>query len=214
MTPLDVTALLAAGAALLLIVSRVLRIRQSGVRVNTLGHQKAGVHRLLEIMLLPLAGLFLLELILHAAQVPWHVLTLSDYPAWFHLPLLRTVGAATLALALIILFLALRDFGASYRLGVDHHNPGALVTHGIFSYSRHPVYLGLDLFFLGQFLLYPNTFFFWMFAGAAGTMHFLARKEEAYLTSRHGADYQDYARRVPRYFGVRAQAGHKEDQQA
>lgn len=191
------------GTAFLLITVRVWRLRLAGVRVIVLGRGKRGAQFLVEALVLPAAALFLLETALHACHAPWHVLSGEGYAAWFEMPALRTAGVATMALAVAVLWLALRAFGRSYRLGVDDERPGELVTSGIFAYSRHPVYLGLGLFFLGSFLIYPNAFFFWMFLGAAGTLEFMARKEEQQLTLRHGEAYRAYARQVPKYLGWR-----------
>jgi protein-S-isoprenylcysteine O-methyltransferase Ste14 len=200
---MDFVAVAGAAACTLLVSARILLLKRTGLRVNTLGHKKTGLHRALEMLVLPLAFITLLEIILHATHSTWHLFQPRDYGMWFDLPALRLAGGVCLAAAWLVLFQALRDFGYSYRLGVDQHNPGKLVTHGIFSYSRNPVYLGIEIFFLGQFLIFPNAFFFWMLLGAVGFMHFLIRREERQLAVLHGEAYARYAQRVPRYFGFK-----------
>jgi protein-S-isoprenylcysteine O-methyltransferase Ste14 len=117
--------------------------------------------------------------------------------------MLRWAGGACLLAAWWIMFLALQDMGLSYRLGVDEQNPGRLVTKGIFAYSRNPVYLGIEIFFLGQFLLFPNGFFFWMILGTMVFLHYMIIKEEQRLLAFHHAAYASYHGRVPRYFGFK-----------
>lgn len=81
-----------------------------------------------------------------------------------------------------------------------YERPAHLVTHGVFAFSRNPMYLGLTLalfgiaFVLGTvtpFLLPP--LFAWLI-----TVRFI-RHEEAILAAQFGETYQDYARRVRRW---------------
>jgi protein-S-isoprenylcysteine O-methyltransferase Ste14 len=80
---------------------------------------------------------------------------------------------------------------------------GSLARSGLFAYSRHPGLVGLFAFYLGAALIYPCAV---LFAGVpfyALHMHRRALMEEALLRERFPHDYDDYARRVPRYLGVR-----------
>ena len=48
---------------------------------------------------------------------------------------------------------ALISFGNSWRIGIDEKSAGALVTNGIFAFSRNPIFAFIDLYFLGTFLV-------------------------------------------------------------
>ncbi|MBI3706326.1 MAG: isoprenylcysteine carboxylmethyltransferase family protein [Proteobacteria bacterium] len=75
-----------------------------------------------------------------------------------------------------------------------------LVTTGLFGVSRNPLYLGNFLILVGLFLVHGNPF-----AALLGIALFLVAyrsivaTEEAYLTTRFAAEYQQYCRAVPRW---------------
>jgi protein-S-isoprenylcysteine O-methyltransferase Ste14 len=84
-----------------------------------------------------------------------------------------------------------------------------LVTHGIFSHSRNPLYVGNVAVFLGLFLVL-NSALGWLVGAPFFLLSYasLIRAEETFLRGKFGAPYDDYCRRVPRFFphwrGMRA----------
>lgn len=77
--------------------------------------------------------------------------------------------------------------------------PGGLITTGIFSLSRNPIFLSMDLYFLGTFLIYSNLFFLLCGIGIVFGFHFQIRQEEAFLTEKYGNSYHGYMAQVRRY---------------
>jgi protein-S-isoprenylcysteine O-methyltransferase Ste14 len=86
---------------------------------------------------------------------------------------------------------------------VDPIHPEAassVVTGGIFSQTRNPMYLGLVALLLGWavWLAVP-----WVFLGPPALMLFLLRfqilPEECVMSSKFGRDYDDYRKRVRRW---------------
>ena len=72
---------------------------------------------------------------------------------------------------------------------------GSLVTDGIYSYSRHPQYLGFVLIILGWLVGWP-TFLTVIFAPILILMYIrVCRLEEAELSAEH--DYDSYKKKVP-----------------
>lgn len=79
--------------------------------------------------------------------------------------------------------------------------PGKVVRHGAYHYSRNPMYLAVIAVILGQAL-------FWWSGPAAlyGLAMFVVFTlvivfvEEPHLKKRFGKHYEDYAMRVPRWF--------------
>ena len=76
-----------------------------------------------------------------------------------------------------------------------------LVTGGLFAHSRNPLYLGNLMILLGLIIMFNSP------AGYAVAVPILVffyaaivASEEAYLRSRFGAPFEDYCRRVPRWF--------------
>jgi protein-S-isoprenylcysteine O-methyltransferase Ste14 len=99
--------------------------------------------------------------------------------------------------------LALRAFGDSWRLGIDRTAPGALVTHGIFAWTRNPVYVGLDLLAFGTFLIQGRLIFMVLALLISWMLHLQIRREERFLDRAHGDAYREYRTRVGRYAKLR-----------
>jgi protein-S-isoprenylcysteine O-methyltransferase Ste14 len=88
-----------------------------------------------------------------------------------------------------------RNWSVSLQLKDDHK----LITNGIYSRIRHPMYTAFWLMALAQALLLPN----WIagLAGIAGfgTLYLLrVRHEEALMLAGFGAEYQAYMDRTGR----------------
>jgi protein-S-isoprenylcysteine O-methyltransferase Ste14 len=132
-------------------------------------------------------------------------------PLGFHLgpPLLGTVlihglvarssGAICWAAALAIYALAQRTLGASWRMRVSSKSPGALVTHGIFAWSRHPIYFSFMLMNIGTFLILGRLVFVVISAIAIPLLHWRMVLEEPFLAETYKDSYRDYCSRVGRY---------------
>ena len=112
---------------------------------------------------------------------------------------LQTTGFVIGVLALLLTFIAQRQMQESWRLGIDEDSKTKLVTTGLFTISRNPVYLNLGISFLGFFLMAPNwgsvLFIALMFYGVSRKI----RDEEAFLERRFGAEYRAYRVRVRRW---------------
>jgi protein-S-isoprenylcysteine O-methyltransferase Ste14 len=120
-------------------------------------------------------------------------------------PILPQSVARALGLALTTAGVAVA--GAAFRELHKAHTPldvreptTAVVTTGIYSCTRNPIYLGLMLMYLGIGSL-RNSGWHWLLAlpTAAALQAGVIAREEAYLERKFGADYVDYRRRVPRW---------------
>jgi protein-S-isoprenylcysteine O-methyltransferase Ste14 len=74
-----------------------------------------------------------------------------------------------------------------------------LITTGIFSLSRNPIFLSMNLYFLGTFLIYSNLFFLLSFVCMAFGFHYQIRHEEIFLFQEYGNSYSRYMTQVRRY---------------
>jgi protein-S-isoprenylcysteine O-methyltransferase Ste14 len=110
-------------------------------------------------------------------------------------PAVRWTGVALLLCGKLLPPLSL----PALRRALDQ---GLLARSGPFAYSRHPGLVGLFAFYLGAALIYPCAVLFAGFPLYAWHMHRRALMEEVLLRERFPDDYDDYARRVPRYLGV------------
>lgn len=137
-----------------------------------------------------------------ATLVAWQILPLVyvftpwlDY-ANYHLPWWAGwAGVAALACAVLVLRGAYSALGANWSPKLDVREGQKLVTSGIYSLIRHPIYVGMWLWTLSQPLVVQN----WI-AGWAMLVLFLplyvirVPREEAMLLQQFGDEYRDYMR--------------------
>ncbi|MBN2072949.1 MAG: isoprenylcysteine carboxylmethyltransferase family protein [Actinobacteria bacterium] len=94
---------------------------------------------------------------------------------------------------------ALKELGCSWRLGIDEKHPGKLVTGGIYTFFRHPIYIFFDLYFLGIFILNRNIIFLVFAASIFALMHLQMLQEEKFLYVLSGEKYREYCLQTGRY---------------
>jgi protein-S-isoprenylcysteine O-methyltransferase Ste14 len=141
----------------------------------------------LEIFLLTIAWVvFFLPLIWIATPA----FAFADYP--LHLvPLLS--GALCLALGLWLFQRAHADLGTNWSITLAVREKHQLVTHGVYRWVRHPMYLALLIYSAGQALMVPN----WLVGpsyGVAMVLLFALRlgPEERMMHEEFGKDYEAY----------------------
>ena len=147
----------------------------------------------LEIGLLTLAWLgFFLPLIWVATPV----LSFADYPLR---PVPFIAGILCLALGLWLFYRSHADLGAKWSITLEVRENHQLVTQGIYRRVRHPMYLSLLLYSVGQAVVLPN----WV----AGPSYLIAfailfalrvGAEERMMLEEFGKDYEAYMARTKR----------------
>ena len=110
-------------------------------------------------------------------------------------------GLCLLLLCCNLLFgvAALRDLGESWRVGVIEEQQTTLVESGVYRFSRNPYFVSYLLLFAAYTLLLQNLGLLALSFIGGKLVHSMILKEEAYLSSVHGAAYAQYKTRVPRY---------------
>src|SRR6266850_907572 len=191
---------------LVILVGKILYLRRRNINPIAIGGGKKGV--LLAVELISVAGLmvWIVEVLLYAFHSDFRI-----FPSPLDRPLIssgpvKLIGVALISLGVTIFVMAYGSFGDSWRVGFDVKNPGELVTTGIFSVSRNPIYLALDLWFIGIFLINGTLIFLIFAALAVAAMHWQIRQEEAFLSNLYGQPYRDYYNRTGRYAGGRMKA--------
>jgi protein-S-isoprenylcysteine O-methyltransferase Ste14 len=193
----DWFALAALALFLAAFVGRTLALGARGVRVFVIGAGKRGVRRAVEAAAMVILVLFWALTIGHALR--WERLAAVDLPAFTTGAPAHAAGAALVAAGLGFFLGALASFGGSWRIGIDKRKPGSLVTGGVFAVTRNPVFLGMDLSFIGTLLLYPTWAFLALAAVFVVGVHFHIREEERFLLEAYGNAYVSYKSRVARY---------------
>ncbi len=110
------------------------------------------------------------------------------------------IGGAALALGLA---LAIWGRRAMDRAGTNvnpNYPTTAVVTSGAFSLSRNPLYVALNLVYVGLALLVNALWVLVLFVPLVVVMHFgVILREERYLAQKFGDPYRAYRARVRRY---------------
>jgi protein-S-isoprenylcysteine O-methyltransferase Ste14 len=81
--------------------------------------------------------------------------------------------------------------------------PPKVITKGVFSMVRHPVYLGSILALLGLIIMTLSLLSVIIWVITVIFYYFISRYEEKLLLSRFGKEYEDYMKKVPMLFPVR-----------
>jgi protein-S-isoprenylcysteine O-methyltransferase Ste14 len=112
---------------------------------------------------------------------------------------LSKIGWGFLFLSLIIVWIAQSQMANSWRIGIDEKNKTQLVTKGLFSVSRNPIFLGIMIANIGLFLVIPNAFTLLIITLSIISINTQIRLEEEFLRREFGNDYLEYAKKVRRW---------------
>jgi len=122
---------------------------------------------------------------------------------WYNLLLdniiLKYTGMLFMLVGYLIFIFSLFSFGKSWRIGIDNDKPGNLVTTGMFSITRNPLFIFLDLYFIGTALINTNLFFIFIGIIFIAGIHYQILQEEIFLQKHYGKEYAEYKKRVRRY---------------
>lgn len=110
-----------------------------------------------------------------------------------------TAGWVLLFLALIWITVAQMHMADSWRIGIDEKNDTVLVTHGLFSLSRNPIFLGMQTTLIGLFLIMPNLISLLALVNGCILVQIQVRIEEAFLREKHGKTYIKYCQKTRRW---------------
>ncbi|HOB99872.1 MAG TPA: isoprenylcysteine carboxylmethyltransferase family protein [Verrucomicrobiota bacterium] len=181
-------------------LTRALMLRARGVSVFVGDRQRTGWQMLADTVMVACLLAFAYEIIAYAWQLHFHIGPSVLHRSVVVGPTSQALGALIVAGAVILYVVALRDLGASWRLGLDRNAPGPLVTAGVYGWTRHPIYVAFDLWFMGTFLLIGRLSFLVLALVCVSLLHAIMDREERFLVGLYGGAYRDYSRRVGRYF--------------
>jgi len=107
-------------------------------------------------------------------------------------------------IALIILSISglLAGFGLNTVFGKTRKEP-QVITTGVFSIVRHPIYLGSILLYLGFILLSLSLLSVLVWSIIIIFYYMISRYEEKLLTQRFGSAYEGYKKKVPMLFPIK-----------
>lgn len=113
--------------------------------------------------------------------------------------LIALVGAALVIIAQV-------QMGRAWRIGVRSGDAPLFVSHGLFRFSRNPIFVGMMLVGLAAAIA-SGLWWAWaalaIFITSCGVQ---VRIEEAHLEASFGVAYRDFRATVPRWFGFGGRA--------
>lgn len=123
------------------------------------------------------------------------------FPNQFRIPTI-IIGVLFILVGLVVIVLARREM-ANYGQRTDPGHPTTqVVTSGVFSISRNPLYLGVTGLLIGIAFAFRLTWLFTLIPLALIACHYiLIAPEEKYLTAKFGDQYRSYTARVHRWLG-------------
>lgn len=115
-------------------------------------------------------------------------------------PALVAIGVVVFAAGLALVVQAQATMGASWRVGVDPNEQTELVTQGVFTTVRNPIFAGMTLCLAGAALVSGS----WIVAIAVvaffvGVELQVRLVEEPYLRRLHGQSFTAYVQRTGRF---------------
>lgn len=181
---------------LVVVVLRIAIVRkQVGIDTSAIFGRQQGVHGLI--------GRYFKGLPLLSGSVIFLFIT-SGYEflgpiVWLEKNVLIGIGLIVLVTTLLWIFMSQIQMGGNWRVGIDDKNESALVTGGLFSLSRNPIFLGIKLNALGFFLVLPNAVTLVILITGALLIDIQVVLEEEFLTNVHGDKYLEYCASVRRW---------------
>jgi protein-S-isoprenylcysteine O-methyltransferase Ste14 len=124
------------------------------------------------------------------------------FPGGFLTPARIFAGAILITLGVLFVVLARREF-SRFRQPTDPGLPtSVIVSTGVFSISRNPLYLGGGLILAGMSLAFNLPWVLVLLVPSIIACHtILVLPEERYLAARFGEQYRAYTETVHRWIG-------------
>jgi protein-S-isoprenylcysteine O-methyltransferase Ste14 len=125
-----------------------------------------------------------------------------SFPRWLRVPGRILGGAVLIIVGVALVVLARREF-AEHGQPTDPGLPTSqVVTTGVFSISRNPLYLGVVCSLIGIALAADLPWLFVLLVPALVACHYiLIAPEERYLAAKFGEEFRMYAASVHRWIG-------------
>ena len=195
---IDIFVIISLAIFYILFIGRTVLLYKNGIKVWVIG---TSTKKLLEIILENVLLPFLLLssfifIIITAFQINLPIM-ISAY--LININWIKYVGIILCYAGLVIFLFALISFGKAWRIGIDEENSNELTTFGMFKFSRNPIFLFMDLYYIGIMLIYPNIIFIIMAIGTIIGIHFQILREEKFLENKFGEKYRDYRKNTRRY---------------
>lgn len=124
----------------------------------------------------------------------------TRYETTIGIPYTFLIGVTTCGVGLLIIFLTKKQFRKHKQKSSLGNAPDTLITDGIFSYSRNPIYLGMVVIVCSFGILFDSWWLIGSGLLAALFMHtILILPEEAFLQKMFPIEFGVYKKKVRRW---------------
>jgi len=138
---------------------------------------------------------WIIEVVVYAQLLGFAILPFTQTPA------VQSFGFLVVALGFAVSMSARVTIGANWAHGAEYQikKDHELVTAGIYRYIRHPIYAGLFASLIGAEIVAGSIVAGVFLVGLSFIALVQAKKEEAILIQKFGAQYREYMARTKRF---------------
>ena len=120
----------------------------------------------------------------------------------FTMTIIRNIGIGIGFLSVVFFAMATITMKSSWRVGIPEEKT-ALISNGIYRWSRNPAFVGFDLLYISMCLMFFNIPLLVVSVWAAIMLHLQILQEENHMHRMFGEEYDAYKKGTRRYFGKR-----------
>jgi protein-S-isoprenylcysteine O-methyltransferase Ste14 len=106
------------------------------------------------------------------------------------------IGVLTILSGFIISFFANKEIGENWSASIDKDNSQKLVTSGIYSYVRHPLYFSGIIIFIGTIFYFQSWWSIAVLFPCFLIINWRLKYEEENLILLFGNEYKEYIRKT------------------
>lgn len=114
-------------------------------------------------------------------------------------PIIMLIGTLMMVSGFSLALLAHKQLGKEWRSGIDPRGPNKICMHGVYRYSRNPMYIGVVSAQTGFFLALPSLFTAVCLVIGITTIVRQIVAEERHLLAVLPTEYNAYVGKVPRF---------------
>lgn len=176
---------------IIMVLIRSAMLRKNGINAIVFGKTDKN-----DYILIPIILSFFYAILAPIFNLPFPIILENTF---WNINILNWLAIIICTISLIWFAITLKIFGNSFRVGIDENTSDKLIKKGTFAFSRNPIYIAFITFFFGVFLSYPTivTTLFLIFLIIM--IHKQILREEKFLKSHYGKEYEEYYANVRRY---------------
>ncbi len=114
-------------------------------------------------------------------------------------PIISYIGLFLFGISFIMGWFVSAQLKQSWRVGVHKNEKTELIQNGIYAYIRNPYFLSYFIMFFSLVLVRPSLVMIVLVIATIAIFHRIVLKEEAYLLTTHGKEYEEYKNTTGRY---------------